>query len=184
MNSKLKQIIFKKLYRDLSHVEIICHTDGSIWFIDREEKYWYLEFKKSGELWWRWQFFSNFFQFFSMKQSEYEPIIVEWVEEVLNRKVVSSPLRVSSAEAAVEDVLNRKVVSSLPERAPWFPKVEDVLNRKADSTQVNFLRSEREVEDVLNIRIVSSLKKGNAPSEIVEEVLNRKAATSTGVYGS
>jgi hypothetical protein len=83
MNDKLKQIIFNKLYEDLKHVEIIPHNE-SIWFIDRENKYWYFEYEKSGRLWWRWKFFEDFFLLFSIEYEEYQWIIAEWVEEVLN----------------------------------------------------------------------------------------------------
>ena len=47
MNQNLKKIIFKKLYQDLSNVEIITHNE-SIWFIDRENKYWYIIYEKNG----------------------------------------------------------------------------------------------------------------------------------------
>ena len=78
INPKLKKIIFDKLYKDLSHVEIILHETKSIWFIDRKEKYWIFELKNSGHLWWRWAFFSKFFHLFSMQPSDFEPIISEW----------------------------------------------------------------------------------------------------------
>jgi hypothetical protein len=86
MNDRLKNIIFKKLYEDLSNVEIIPYNN-SIWFIDREKKHWYFEYEKSGILWWRYDFFKNFFNLFSFEKNDYEPIISEWVEEVLNYKV-------------------------------------------------------------------------------------------------
>jgi hypothetical protein len=90
MNERLKRIIFKKLDQDLGQAEIIVDDDKSIWFIDRTNKYWYLELKKTGHLWWRYQFFEDFFPLFGMEREEYEPVIAEWVEEVLNRKVVST----------------------------------------------------------------------------------------------
>ena len=95
VSEKIKKIIFDKLDKDLSHAEIIFDDkSGSIYFIDRENKYWYTEFEKSGKLWWRYQFFNEFFKLFSMEQSEYEPIIGEWMEEVLNSKVTSTwPMR-------------------------------------------------------------------------------------------
>jgi hypothetical protein len=200
MNSKLKQIIFKKLYKDLSNVEIIFHTDESIWFINREEKYWYLEFEKSGKLWWRYEFFTNFFALFSMKRSEYEPIITEWVEDVLNRKVVSS-LRVclkvytwvedvlnrkvvSSVsdikwnDLLVEDVLNRKVVSSIDTLLVFGHKVEDVLNREVVSSPLQFVQQFGKVEDVLNREVVSSVRNQMMISYLVEDVLNREVVSS------
>ena len=86
ISDKLKKFIFKKLYKDLSNVEIIPHKD-SIWFIDRENEHWYFEFEKSGTLWWRYYFFEDFFKIFSLESNVYKSIISEWVEEVLNCKV-------------------------------------------------------------------------------------------------
>ena len=150
MNSKLKEIIFKKLDSDLSHVEIILHTDESIWFIDREETYWYLEFEKSGNLWWRLPFFSKFFILFSIERSEYESIISEWVEYVLNRKVVSTcPVR-NQNFPMVEYVLNRKVVSTAIMEGAYSSAVENVLNRKVVTSQCRPMRSNRLMEEILN----------------------------------
>ena len=56
IDDRLKRIIFKKLSNDLSHVEIIPYKED-IWFIDRNNKYWYLQLEKDGHLWWRWDFF-------------------------------------------------------------------------------------------------------------------------------
>jgi hypothetical protein len=113
MNERLKRIIFKKLDQDLGQAEIIVDDDKSIWFIDRANKFWYLELKKSGHLWWRYQFFGDFFPLFGMEREEYEPVIAEWVEEVLNRKVVSTIVAVFLLDVWVEEVLNRKVVSTV-----------------------------------------------------------------------
>ena len=87
ISDRLKKFIFKKLYEDLSHVEIIPYKD-SIWFIDRENEHWYFEYEKSGTLWWRYHFFESFFNLFSLEFKVYQSIISEWVEEVLNYKVV------------------------------------------------------------------------------------------------
>ena len=105
MNDKLKKLIFKKLYDDLADAEVI-ECIGSIWFIDREEKYWYLEYEKSGKLWWRYQFFLNFFNLFSIEQNEYELIIKNWVEEVLNCKIDITKPDLGEQPHAVDKVLN------------------------------------------------------------------------------
>jgi hypothetical protein len=107
IDDRLKRIIFKKLAKDLSHVEVIPF-DGSIWFIDRDKKYWYLELENAGTLWYREEFFDRFFQAFSLEHDDYEPIIAEWVEEVLNHKVntILTPAFVRSNQ--VEEVLNNK----------------------------------------------------------------------------
>ena len=74
VSDRLKQVIFKKLYMDLKGVEIIPYNN-SIYFIDREKKYWYFEYEKNGELWWRYDFFSNFFRLFSLKPNDYSIIM-------------------------------------------------------------------------------------------------------------
>jgi len=89
MNIRLKKRIFDKLYNDLKGAEIIDCGD-SIWFVDRDKEYWYLQYRKSGLLFWRYQFFNNFFTLFSMEESKYERVIADWVEEVLNCKVDST----------------------------------------------------------------------------------------------
>ena len=78
MDDRLKQIIFKQLYRELGDCEMIPYKD-SIWFIDREKEYWYFEFDKSGTLWWRYHFFTSFFELFSMSSDEFTPILSSWV---------------------------------------------------------------------------------------------------------
>jgi hypothetical protein len=134
INKRLKKIIFNKLYKELSHVEIIPYK-SSLWFIDRNEKYWYLEFQNSGKLWWRNHFFTNFFRLFSMGRSEFQPIICEWVEEVLNSNVVSTHGSLRPYQHAVEEVLNSNVVSTEPLFLGNLQEVEEVLNSKVISTK-------------------------------------------------
>ena len=45
VTDKLKQLIFKRLYKELGNAEIIPYND-SIWFIDRDRTYWYFELTK------------------------------------------------------------------------------------------------------------------------------------------
>jgi hypothetical protein len=111
MNEKLKKLIFDKLYSDLSSVEIIPYKN-SVLFIDRENKYWYLDYQKSGILFWRYKFFTDFFSLFCMKEDEFQSIISEWVEEVLNCKVKTSNQVLLSLMFQVEEVLNCKVKTS------------------------------------------------------------------------
>ena len=69
ISDKLKNLIFKKLYKHLSSVEII-HYDDCIWFIDRETKFWYFNYHTlENKLWWRGAFFFDFFFLFSMDHS-------------------------------------------------------------------------------------------------------------------
>jgi hypothetical protein len=104
---KFKRTIYDKLTSDLFGVEIILHND-SVWFINREKKYWYLELQKGGKLYWRWQFFTNFFLPFTMKRDEYEPLIKEWVESILNGGVTIITNSLSQKPCEVELVLNNR----------------------------------------------------------------------------
>ena len=72
MDTVLKDFIKQQLYDELSNAEIIPYNN-SIWFIDREEKYWYFELEKNGNLYWRYSFFNNFFKIFSMEHSQFNP---------------------------------------------------------------------------------------------------------------
>ena len=112
ISDKLKDFIFKKLYSDLSCVEIISYEDY-IWFIDREKKYWYFRYCKSdGKLLWRYSFFEYFFRFFTIDNSEYTSVLSSWVEEVLNHKVITtSPAPLALIES-VDNVLNHKVTAT------------------------------------------------------------------------
>jgi hypothetical protein len=107
IEDRLKKIIFKKLTNYLSRAEVITYKE-SILFIDRNNKYWYLIWRNYGHLWCRWEFFDIFFSAFSLEQSDYEPLIVEWVEQVLNRKVTKIIMQSTSNKTEVELALNSK----------------------------------------------------------------------------
>jgi len=149
MHPRLKKIIFNKLYEDLKHVEIINYKE-SVWFIDREKKYWYLECEKDGILWWRYDFFTNFFLLFSLEQSEYERVIADWVEEVLNFKVGTTIRTISRALAVVEEVLNSRV--NTVQRRFWYNpyQLEEVLNSRVKTTFGVTYTIETKVKEVLN----------------------------------
>ena len=127
VSDRLKQVIFKKLYMDLKGVEIIPYNN-SIYFIDREKKYWYFEYEKNGELWWRYGFFSKFFRLFSLESNDYSIIMGEWVEEVLNCKVSSTKKRISLRNFRVEEVLNCRVSLKNGLGTDGKDIVEEVLN--------------------------------------------------------
>lgn len=114
MTDKLKEFIFKKLSNDLSHAEVILHREH-IWFIDRENKYWYFEFQKSGRLFWRYGFFDNFFKLFDIGYKEYEPLITEWFELFLNGKVLTTDLITVNHAVLLESVLHKGIRPSAVE---------------------------------------------------------------------
>jgi len=158
ISDRLKQIIFHKLYDDLSHVEIIPYVD-SIWFIDRDKKYWYFEYEPKMEfLWWRDSFFEDFFILFSLEVNEFQPVLVEWVQEVLNSKVIKTIGWSFIHECGVEEVLNCgdtaptfvKVGSNRSLTGQFDPIVENVLNYKVDTASPTLGERLSVLEGVLN----------------------------------
>jgi hypothetical protein len=172
MHGRLKKIIFDKLYKDLSKLEIIDYRD-SIWFIDRENKYWYLEYDKDGRLYWRYDFFPNFFSLFSFEREEFEPILAEWVEEILNHKVGTIFPCPWLQQSWVQDVLNCKVDSIIGSR-PWW--VQDVLNCKVNTIYHGLWHQAMAVENVLNCKINKTISLNHPDYPNVENALNLKVS--------
>ena len=170
VSEKLKQVIFKKLYMDLEGVEIIPYKD-SIYFIDREKKYWYFEYEKKGKLWWRYDFFSKFFLLFCLKTDDYERVMGKWVEEVLNCKVSSTITPTFMRKYRVEEVLNCKVSSTVKARFHAYTMVEEVLNCKVSSTRTGYFERHLQTEEVLNYRVSSISVFESTGPKTVEEVL-------------
>ena len=158
MNDKLKEIIFNKLYEDLRYVEIIPYKE-SIWFIDRKENYWYFEYEKSGSLWYKGAFFTNFFPLFSLERNEYRWILAEWVEEVLNCKIETSIIK----------------------SAQLFKQVEEVLNCKVEIPRSSMGKEPRKVEEVLNCKVMRSISCGAGYSQ-VKEVLAFKVESTRAMH--
>jgi len=152
VTDKLKQLIFKHLYKELGNVEIIPYKD-SVWFIDRENCYWYFQLSKDGCLFWRYSFFPSFFSIFSLEQSEFEPIISSWVEEVLNHKVSTTVFVPFADTRMVEEVLNHKVSETFEVDAAQKRKVKKVLDSKVSTTEGNIGSKGRLVEEVLNHKV-------------------------------
>ena len=149
VTDRLKQLIFKQLYRELGNAEIIQYKD-SIWFINREEKYWYFEFEKAGTLYWRYSFFPSFFTIFSLERDDFEPILTSWVEEVLNHKVSTTEREILRQMNGVEEVLNHKVSTIESNENFVGVMVEEVLNHKVSRTDKDVFRNYNGVEEVLN----------------------------------
>ena len=179
MHERLKRIIFKKLDQDLGQAEIIVDDNKSIWFIDRANKFWYLELRSSGTLWWRYSFFRDFFPLFGMERIEYEPVIAEWVEEVLKRGVSSTFTEADGLRASVEDVLKREVFSTqcnvgLQGSRP----VEEVLESKASPTTVDNLSAVVAMEEALKLGVSSFLNFDTPRNREVGRALNNKVSSS------
>jgi hypothetical protein len=132
VSSRLKGIIFNKLYSELSHLEIIKYKD-EIWFIDKEDRRWYFIYNTNGTMWWKYGFFCNFFGFFSITERDiFGPILSSWVEEVLNHKVTTTNYKDMLLEKTVEEVLNHKVTKTTSSCTRSIYGIEDVLKYKVD----------------------------------------------------
>jgi hypothetical protein len=179
MHPRLKNIIKKKLSEDLSSVSIIDYN-GSIWFIDAKSKYWYLElYKKTKTLWWRLDFFEDFFLLFGMEQREFVPIITEWVEEVLNGKVASTKKGDYSTTVGMEEALNSKVASTQGS-SPCPPHlVEEILKSEVVSSCNGVSSRLGEVEEVLNDEIGSTNPSDFPFDRQVEEALHDGVVSTT-----
>jgi hypothetical protein len=178
MNERLKRIIFKKLDQDLGQAEIIVDDNKSIWFINRANKFWYLELRSSGTLWWRYSFFRDFFPLFDLERIEYEPVIAEWVEEVLKRGVSSTNPNAYLNNLPVEEVLKRGVSSTLQSKIDYQNQVGEVLKRGVSSTlHREFPLMDGGVEEALK-RMSSTQRNHMNDCDEMEEALKR------GVYST
>ena len=183
VSDKLKQFIFKQLYKELGNVEIIPYND-SIWFIDRENVYWYFQLSTQGCLYWRYSFFPSFFSVFSLEQSEFEPILSSWVEEVLNSKVSTTEFPIGRAHHEVEEVLNHKVSTTGNKLGYFSRKVEEVLNHKVSTTQIFGGFPSGKVEVILNSKVSTTNSCTFTSDLLLEDILNHKVSETFEINAS
>ena len=164
MNPRLKNIIFRKLNDELSKVEIIVAENKSIWFIDRANKYWYFELEKSGKLWWRYEYFTDFFIIFCLEVNEFQPLLSEWVEGIFDSNVNMTPRSGHRLHSTVEGILNHGYRKG-------SRKVKEVLNREINEIDGGELFEESKVvEDILNHKVVS-ISHPNKGIDFVQQIL-------------
>jgi hypothetical protein len=167
MHPGLKKIVFRKLNQDLSKVEIILSENQSIWFIDRANKYWYFELEKSGKLWWRYEFFTNFFPLFCLEIDEFQPLLSEWVEGILNRGVSTTTSFSERLIPSVEGIFDSNVNMTTRSGHRLHSTVEGILNH-------GYRKGSRKVDEVLNHKVSITEYCGIIPNYDLEEVLNRE----------
>ena len=171
ITDRLKKIIFDKLNEDLSHVELFLHKE-SIWFIDRKNKSWYLSFKSSGQSYWRWHFFVEFFELFSLERPEYEPLIKEWVEGVLKGGVTTTLCRGGHIPNTVEGVLKGGVTTTEPDVNTLPSVVEGVLKNGVTTTSSVEPSNINRLEGVLIGGIKTTISNHLRGAKCMEEILN------------
>ena len=149
MNPRLKNIILNKLNEDLSTAEIILAENHSIWFIDRANRYWYFELEKSGKLWWRYEFFTDFFVIFDLETKDFQPLLSEWVEGIFDSNVNMTPRSGHRLHSTVEGILNHGYRKG-------SRKVEEVLNREIKEIDGGELFEDGAIEKILNTKIAET----------------------------
>ena len=177
---KFKQGFIKQIEKELNKCEIIYNPNTKgIWFVNREEKYWYLEYKvDTNYLWWRYDYFRMFMELFCMDGNVFREIISEWVENKLNGKVDSTTSKGLILKGMVEDTLNCKVDTTKSLNFPNGLAVEDTLNCKVLSTYRLIGNENERVEDTLNCKVESTKKSGFIKSDLVEDTLNCKVLST------
>ena len=180
MHPRLKNIVFHKLNKDLSKCEIILAENQSIWFIDRDRKYWYFELEKCGKLWWRYEFFTEFFTFFSLEHTSFQRLLSQWVEGILNREVVRINENHQGSALWMDYILSSEVVTT--DYGGLIPScdVEDILNRGVKKTDNFYGERSSKIEEVLN-REINEIDGGELfENGTVERLLNPKITETKG----
>ena len=103
------------------------YTKGSIWLINPETEKWMLELQKDGHLWYYDIIFDTFSKYLSMEETDIESFIKVWVEDALERGVVTTEAISANETIRVEDVLERGVTTMEPTSDTLLEMVEDVL---------------------------------------------------------
>jgi hypothetical protein len=83
------------------------YTPGSIWLINPETNEWMLYLNKSGHLWYYYKTPDSFSKYLNMEVSDFESFIKIWVEDALERGVVSTLSASSKIRFKVEDALEK-----------------------------------------------------------------------------
>jgi hypothetical protein len=104
-----------------------------------------------------------------MEQREFVPIIIEWVEEVLNSRVYIAKVWKGIDSNGVEEVLNGEVVSTRRQKLRQETQVKEILNTKAFSH--DFVQ-EAIVQELFRNMIETTTPDSNSDYSRVEDALN------------
>ena len=188
-SDRLKKLIVEYLLKDLMPVEIIYYKD-SIWFIDREQKYWYFEYHKEDKhLWWRWSHFQSALTMFSLNGEENQGIFGELVNMILNKKqnletkypdkVFKTVGSILNFKEEVKEVLNNQVKTTNFFDFTKIYEVEEVLNNEVNTTRYKFGYIGLQVEEVLNCEVKKTLSGGAKKSMEAHKVLDQEVKTAS-----
>ncbi len=166
LSKKIKNIIFEYLLDEIHKVEIIYYRD-SIWFIDRENRYWYFEYHKVDKhLWWRWSHFTTALTMFSMEAEKEQYLLGELVNIILTKK------------QNLESKYPNKIFKTVGSVMNFGDKVDEVLNSEVETTLHRRLDRRYQVDEVLNNEVETTDGYGWKPRFVVDEVLNNEIETT------
>ncbi len=191
LNSKIKKVISDYLLKDLMSVEIIYYKD-SIWFIDRERRYWYFEYHKEDKhLWWRWSYFQSALKIFSLNGEEHQGIFGELVNMILNKKqnletkypdkVFKTVGSILNFKEEVEEVLNNQVKTTNFFDFTKIYEVEEVLKNEVKKTLSEESKKNMEAHKVLDQEVKTTVIPSERSFFRVDEVLNHEVETTNRV---
>jgi hypothetical protein len=190
ISNRIKNLIFEYLLKDLIKVEIIYYRD-SIWFIDRDNRYWYFEYHKLDKhLWWRWSHFTTALTMFSMEAEKEQHLFGELVNMILTKKqkleskypnkIFKTVGSVMNFEDKVDEVLNSEVETTLHRRLDRRYQVDEVLNYEVETTDGYGWKPKPVVDEVLNYEVETTDFNGIILNSRVDEVLNNEVETTSG----
>ena len=196
ISNRIKNLIFEFLLKDLTKVEIIYYRD-SIWFIDRDNRYWYFEYHKVDKhLWWRWSHFTTALTMFSMEAEKEQYLLGELVNMILTKKqkleekypnkIFKTVGSVMNFEDKVDKVLNCEVETTGEMNAEQLWEVDKVLNYEVEKTAPMASVVPSWVDKVLNYEVEKTLSGGARKTMDAHKVLDQEIKTTiashSGVY--
>ena len=168
ISNRIKNLIFEFLLKDLTKVEIIYYRD-SIWFIDRDNRYWYFEYHKVDKhLWWRWSHFTTALTMFSMEAEKEQYLLGELVNMILIKK------------QKLEEKYPNKIFKTVGSVMNFGDKVEEVLNCEIDTTRSMECQNINRMDEALNCEVEKTAPMASVVPSWVDKVLNFEVET-TGV---
>jgi len=150
------------------------YSPKSIWVINSKTKKWILELENSGNLWYYYQLYNNFSNWFNEELSVFEQLITMWVVDVLKRGVSTTRLSGDGTHRVVVDVINRGVLTTHNGSEEVRGQVEDVLKRGVSTTLLGEVHCAVTVEDVLKRGVLTTVRSARNARGMVVDVLNRE----------
>ena len=190
ISKRLKKLIFKYLLKDLYKVEIIYYRD-SVWFIDRENRYWYFEYHKLDKhLWWRWSHFTTALTMFSMGAEQEQHLFGELVNMILTKKQkleAKYPNKVFKTVGSVmnfednDEVVTKNEIKTT-DGYGWKPKpvVDEVLNCEVETTESQLFVPGVMVDEILNCEVETTQSALAHYGAMVDEVLDSDVKIRSG----